>query len=276
MSRRSQNLGREFITGVESFDFTIEAWAYVVEYCQVNCMQVFGPFKSSRKETILRTHFDSVCQRVDFFTEWLRFDTLVKMNILRSLFGVMVGYGVNHKYKGDVGSVHSLQDYEHIYVIHPDEYSEIDSLGGFYRRNVRGYGVDLKFCTVSERLTVYARYSMVAVFDEELILSILDERDRLENRERHIQYENILGNDGNSAPVSYNYSETIKAGSFYLDANNNLLSIQKDYADGDLMVQCTIVESDIPESIGNMVENSVSEAHELVMKYLQSLYNNAN
>ena len=53
------------------------------------------------------------------------------MNILHSLFGEMVGYGVNQKYKGDVDSVHALQDYKHIYVIHPDKYSEIYSLGVF-------------------------------------------------------------------------------------------------------------------------------------------------
>ena len=90
----------------------------------------------------------------------------------------------------------------------------------------------------------------------------MGERHRLENCEQDIQYEIILGNDGNSAPISHNYSETIKAGSFYLDNNNTLVSIQKYYADGNVMVECTIVESDIPESVRHMVENSVSESHQ--------------
>ena len=106
---------------------------------------------------------------------------------------------------------------------------------------------------MSKKITVYAIYSMVAVFDKEQIISILEERKRLENCERDVQYENILGNDGNSAPISYNYSETIKAGSFYLDNNNNLVSIQKDVTNGNMMVECTIVEYDIPESVGNIV-----------------------
>ena len=78
MSRPLHILGREFITGTDSFDFLLEGWSYVVAYCLMKNMTLFGPFKSSRKEMKLRSHFDYVCEKTDYVAEWLQFDTAKK------------------------------------------------------------------------------------------------------------------------------------------------------------------------------------------------------
>ena len=99
-----------------------------------------------------------------------------KKNIICELCGEMVVYGLNRRTKCSVGETQVLQEFEHLYAIIPDEFSEIESSMGFYRRNMKSYGVDLKYCINSEKLTIYARYSMVAVFDKDEILAIVEER----------------------------------------------------------------------------------------------------
>ena len=49
--------------------------------------------------------------------------------------------------------------------------------------------------------------------------------------------------------------------------------MKKSYTDDDLTIEGIIVESNITESVGSMIENSVAKAHNLVMKYLQTIYN---
>ena len=109
-----------------------------------------------------------------------------KLTVICELCSEIVRYAVNIHSKCSVGKTQVLQDHEHVYVIIPDEFSELESSLGFYRRNVRSYGVDLKYCSVSKKLTIYVHYSMVAVFDQQEIQAIVQERSQIENTQKSL------------------------------------------------------------------------------------------
>ena len=60
----------------------------------------------------------------------------------------------------------------------------------------------------------------------------------------------------------------------FLDDNNNLLSVQNDYNDGDLTVPCVIIESDDSELVGNTINFQVEDVSQLIMNYLRSIFTN--
>ena len=277
MSRSSQLLGREFIAGTNSFNFTLEAWVHIVDFCKGKNMTVLGPFKSSRKEMALRTHLDYVCDVIHYSEEWLQFDTTEKLRILRQFCGEMVGYAVNRRSKCPVGETKVLQDHEHVYMIIPDKFSELEASPGFYRRNVKSYGINFKFCTVSEKLTIYICYSMVAVFDEEEIQAIVKERNQTENKPRNpSDYASILGNNNATVTtqIEYDYRDIIKTNAMVCDDQNNLLTVKDDYNDGDLAVPCMIVEAEDTNLVGQTVMFSIEDASHQIMKYLRSIFTN--
>ena len=73
------------------------------------------------------------------------------MKAICELCGDMVGYAVNQHTKCSVGETQLLQDFEHAYAIIPDDFSDLELSMAFCRRNVRSYGINFNFCTVSEK-----------------------------------------------------------------------------------------------------------------------------
>lgn len=58
---------------------------------------------------------------------------------------------------------------------------------------------------------------MVALFDNDEIKAIIEERAKIENTQRNFSdYKNILGtNNGTMATIQYNYGEIIKANAMF-------------------------------------------------------------
>lgn len=172
-----------------------------------------------------------------------------------------------------------LRAYEHVYVIKPDAYSELEAEGHFYRKDVRGYGVDFKFCTVSEKLTVSIRYFMNAVFNDDTFLAMIEKRAIIESTSMETSsYRALLGNnveresaDSHDNVIQYDVSEIIKAGSNFVDGET-MYSIQNNYVDGDSIVQYILFESDEFSTVGNVIEYSVEKVHCLILQYLRKLY----
>ena len=183
MCQFSENLGREFIVGSDTFLLPVEGWSFINDYCclRSNQLTVFGPFTSNLARNRLRRHLDYIRVAEQSAYEYLWFDSEEKMNTAKKLFGEMFGFGVLKRQQMKIGATMVLEEFSEAYICRPDEISQIEAMSGFKRQNISGYGIDLKYNLTSRRLTIYVRYSLVAVHEDALLLSILGEREEIDS-----------------------------------------------------------------------------------------------
>ena len=113
----------------------------------------------------------------------------------------MFGFGVLRRRALQPGATMALQEFSEAYICLPDRISEIEALARVRRSNINGYGIDLKYNFTSRHLSIYVRYSLVAVHEDSLLLSVLREREEIDGGPSETNYESIFGSNDNGPPI---------------------------------------------------------------------------
>ena len=277
LCRRSEKLGRDFIKGDENFNLSVDCWAFIKNHCcSENGMECFGPFEVRRRDNIMRSHLDYVGRVCEAQVEYLRFDSAEKMSVIKKMLGEMIEYGVF--VRPTVGETLTLEPYHSVSLVRPDEISAAEAISVFKRRNIRGYGIDLKYNLTLNIIYIYVRYCLLSVLDEQWLGDIVQERNSMDSSsETSNTYSLVLGGDehnGNSSVRHrYCYTDSVNCDAIFIE-NDVLYSVMEDYSDGMEYITCEVTEADDTNLIGNRKQFSIDNAHTLIMQYLRELYNN--
>ena len=97
MCRNSEKLGRSFIQGRDSYQFDIQAWVFIVRYCEDNGVPIYGPFSQARKHLQMRKGLELNGVRRKGEIRTVRFESRHQFHTFGNIFGTYVRYGLSQK-----------------------------------------------------------------------------------------------------------------------------------------------------------------------------------
>ena len=97
MCRNSEKLGRSFIQGRDLYQFDIQAWVFIVRYCEDSGVPIYGPFSQARKHLQMRKGLELNGVRRKGEIRTVRFESRHQFHTFDNIFGTYVRNGLYQK-----------------------------------------------------------------------------------------------------------------------------------------------------------------------------------
>ena len=202
MCRTSQAHSSCFVRGYKKIDCTLDFWTYFKFVC--TDVNVHGPYVSHQKCLKMRSYLDLCSSSEKSYTEIMRFETIRDMSVLDSVLGQFARYGSVEL--RDPQTAQIMQETHKMSTIGHGMAAN-ETSGKLVWRGHTKLGIDFKYNTSTDSLSISVRYKVVNVCDDSILQSFLSRRQELtsgrpsSSRDKEVQAE-----------IKTSYVSTIKRG----------------------------------------------------------------
>lgn len=264
MCRNSQNNGRGFIQGNQSFFISTELWLYISAFCAKNRIVIHGPFSSRTSHLQARAHVDINCVKVNGELYIIRWETTSDFSSFDRLFGTYSRYGTSMKRpKGGESLPMSL--HHHIYNMGGGISMRPENLR---RRDPTNLGIDLRYNMWSSMLSISLRYHLQKASNCIIMKDIIRQRELFQGQSPKFKKYSSESTGENVEP---DFSKTVKAGN-YFNLNSCTYKVMEDFCADRTLSMCAVTSSvNNNISVGSRHPFAYSVIHREVVNLLNSL-----